>query len=134
MRFGTLRFRGIEGVLRFGTFRVCEVEGALRFGTLRFCGERGPCPLESYLFRGRGGLALWNLIYFLWCRGGLALWSVTFSVGGALRFGTLLLCGVEGALCFETLPFSVQRCTYGLEPYFYVVEGSVGFRASLALV
>ena len=107
------------------------VEGALRFGTLRFCGESGPCPLEPYLFRGRGGLALWNFIYFLWCRGGLALWSVAFSVGGALRFGTLLFCGVEGALCFETLLFSVQGCTCGLEPYFYAVEGSVGFRASL---
>ena len=116
----------------FGTLRCCGVEGALRFGTLRFCGERGPCPSEPYLCRGRGGIALWNFIYFLWCRGGLALWSVTFSVGGALRFGTLLFCGVEGALCFETLLFSVQGGTYGLEPYFYAVEGSVGFRASLA--
>ena len=92
------------------------------------------------MLRDRGGIALWN---FTFLRGEralplgilpLALWSVTFSVGGALRFGTLLLCVVEGALCFETLPFSVQRCTYGLEPYFYAIEGSVGFRASLALV
>ena len=49
-----------RGALDFETLRFCGIEGALRFGTLRLCGVEGALRSKLYLFRGRGGIALWH--------------------------------------------------------------------------
>ena len=115
-----LYFRGGRGWLALWNLAIFGVEGPCASELYVFAGWSGPCPLEPYLSRGSGSLALRNPLHFcglegpcpfepylLWNRGALDFETLRFcGIEGALRFGTLRLCGAEGALRFETLPFS----------------------------